>query len=192
MLILGSNPVLAVHDLDRSATWFTRVLGCERTDPDPGNWAFCRVGAVTFMLGRCPDVIPARELGDHSYIAYLDVDAVDEFYERAIAERAEVLKAPTDGHGADARCICARPTGTDSRSHSEPLSAPPGLGHDAPRTRAFRTVVTAERTINRVGLKTASRRCSVRSWYIAGQLHPPDWSFTPRGRSGRSSVAIVR
>src|SRR5438105_4754212 len=44
MRILGSNPVLAVHDLDISARWFTRVLGCERTDPDPGNWAFCRAG----------------------------------------------------------------------------------------------------------------------------------------------------
>jgi hypothetical protein len=24
-----------------------------------------------FMLGRCPDVPPASELGDHSYVAYL-------------------------------------------------------------------------------------------------------------------------
>ena len=96
MRILGSNPVLAVHDLDRSAGWFTRVLGCERTDPDPGNWAFCRAGSVTFMLGRCPDVVPARELGDHSYVAYLEVEAVDEFYQRALLEGAEVLKPPTD------------------------------------------------------------------------------------------------
>jgi uncharacterized glyoxalase superfamily protein PhnB len=51
---------------------------------------------VTFMLGRCPDVVPAGQLGDHSYIAYLDVDRVDEFVERAVAEQAEVLKAPTD------------------------------------------------------------------------------------------------
>src|SRR5262249_43165279 len=51
MHILGSNPVLAVHDLDQSAAWFTRVLGCERSDPDPGNWAFCRAGAETFTVG---------------------------------------------------------------------------------------------------------------------------------------------
>jgi catechol 2,3-dioxygenase-like lactoylglutathione lyase family enzyme len=37
MRIVGSNPVLAVHDLDRSESWYSRVLGCERTDPDPGN-----------------------------------------------------------------------------------------------------------------------------------------------------------
>ena len=96
MHILGSNPVLAVHDLDHSADWFTRVLGCERTDPDPGNWVFCRAGAVTFMLGRCQDAVPARELGDHSYVAYLDVEAVDDFYQRALAEGAEILKPPTD------------------------------------------------------------------------------------------------
>ncbi|MBV9893513.1 MAG: VOC family protein [Chloroflexi bacterium] len=96
MHVLGSNPVLAVHDLDRSAAWFTRVLGCERTDPDPGNWAFCRAGAVTFMLGRCPDVVPASELGDHSYVAYLDVEDVDEFYKRARAQAADILKPPTD------------------------------------------------------------------------------------------------
>jgi uncharacterized glyoxalase superfamily protein PhnB len=94
--LTGSNPVLAVHDLDLSASWFSRVLGCERSDPDPGNWAFCTAGAVTFMLGRCPDVVPASSLGDHSYVAYLTVDSVDAFYDRAVSERAEVLKAPTD------------------------------------------------------------------------------------------------
>jgi uncharacterized glyoxalase superfamily protein PhnB len=96
MQIIGSNPVLAVHDLDLSATWFSQVLGCQRSDPDPGNWAFCTAGTVTFMLGRCPDVPPASSLGDHSYVAYLTVDAVDAFYERAVARGAEVLKPPTD------------------------------------------------------------------------------------------------
>lgn len=95
MHILGSNPVLAVHDLDQSAGWFTRVLGCERTDPDPGNWAFCRAEAVTFMLGRCPDGVAACELGDHSYVPHLDVEAGDEFYQRALVEGAEVLIPPT-------------------------------------------------------------------------------------------------
>src|SRR3954452_10899017 len=96
MNISGSDPVLAVHDLERSAAWYVRVLGCETSEPDPGNWLFCRSGAVTFMLGRCPDVVPARELGDHSYVAYLTVDRVDDFHERALAAGAEILKAPTD------------------------------------------------------------------------------------------------
>jgi uncharacterized glyoxalase superfamily protein PhnB len=96
MNILGSDPVLAVSDLDRSAAWFVDVLGCDTTEPDPGNWTFCTAGKVTFMLGRCPDATPASELGDHSYVAYLTVERVDDYYSRALAEKAEVMKPPTD------------------------------------------------------------------------------------------------
>lgn len=94
--MLGSDPVLAVHDLAASAAWYARVLGCTITEPDPGNWAFCTTGAVTFMLGRCPDALPAAEIGDHSYVAYLRVTDVDAFHRRAVAEAAEILKAPTN------------------------------------------------------------------------------------------------
>ena len=96
MEILGADPVLAVHDLDRSATWYRDVLGCEIREVDPGNWVFCRSGSVQFMLGHCPDAAPATELGDHSYVAYLRVDDVDAFHERASAVGAEILKSPTD------------------------------------------------------------------------------------------------
>lgn len=94
--MLGSNPVLAVHDLTTSPAWYARVLGCTVSEPDPGNWAFCRSGAVTFRLGRCPDALPATELGDHSYVAYLTVTDVDAFHDRARAEAAEILKTPKD------------------------------------------------------------------------------------------------
>jgi uncharacterized glyoxalase superfamily protein PhnB len=94
--ITGSDPVLAVHDLDRSSAWYRSVLGCEIDDVAPGNWRFCRAGEVTFMLGRCPDVPAAADLGDHSYVAYLHVDDVDAFHERAVAAGSEVLKAPQD------------------------------------------------------------------------------------------------
>ncbi len=96
MPIVGSDPVLAVHDLERSAAWYRDVLGCEIDDVDPGNWTFCRAGGVTFMLGRCPDVPPASELGDHSYIAYLRVDDVAAYHRRALAAGAEVLKDMRD------------------------------------------------------------------------------------------------
>lgn len=94
--VLNSNPVLAVHDLRRSAAWYREVLGCETRDPDPGNWTFCRSGAIDFMLGRCPDVAPASEPGDHSYVAYLRVDNVEAFHDRAVRVGAEILKRPTD------------------------------------------------------------------------------------------------
>ena len=48
------------------------------------------------MLGRCPEALPASSLGDHSYIAYLEVDEVDPFYANALAQGADVLKPPTD------------------------------------------------------------------------------------------------
>lgn len=94
--ILGSNPVLAVHDLERSGAWYREVLGCDTYEADPGNWTFCRSGTVRFMLGRCPDATPATELGDHSYVAYLEVDDVDAFHKRASEAGAEILKAPSD------------------------------------------------------------------------------------------------
>lgn len=94
--VLGSNPVLAVRDLAASAAWYAQVLNCTVTEPDPGNWAFCKTGKVTFMLGRCPDTPPATDIGDHSYVAYLTVTDVDAFHRRALAESAEILKAPTN------------------------------------------------------------------------------------------------
>lgn len=94
--LLNSNPVLAVHDLEQSAAWYRNVLGCETREVDPGNWVFCRSGEIDIMLGRCPDDVPAAELGSHSYVAYLRVDDVDAFHHRAISAGAEVLKSPTD------------------------------------------------------------------------------------------------
>jgi hypothetical protein len=116
MQITGSDPVLAVHDLEGSAEWFRSVLGCERTDPDPGNWVFCRAGAVTFMLGRCPDALPAAELGDHSYIAYLTVDSVDAFHARAVAVAPTFSSRRRTNRGAAARWRCDHPKDIDSCS----------------------------------------------------------------------------
>jgi len=96
MTILRSHPVLAVHDLDRSSAWYEAVFGADRHDVDPGNWVFCVAGDLRFMLGRCPDALPASEIGDHSYVAYLEVDDVDALHARALAADAEVLKPPTD------------------------------------------------------------------------------------------------
>ena len=70
MRLVRSHPVLAVHDLDRSAAWYEAVFGCTRDDVVPGHWVFCRSGELHFMLGLCPDVVPVSEIGDHSYLAY--------------------------------------------------------------------------------------------------------------------------
>jgi len=94
--ILRNHYVLAVHDLAVSRDWYERVLGCETEEVDPGNWMFFSRDGVCFMCGRCPDATPARDLGDHSYFAYLVVDAVDAFHARAVREGAEVTKTPRD------------------------------------------------------------------------------------------------
>jgi predicted enzyme related to lactoylglutathione lyase len=95
MRLLRSHPVLAVHDLDRSAAWYEAVFGCTRVDVDPGSWVFCRAGDVQFMLGRCPDALPAADIGDHNYVAYIDVEDVDAVYARAVGVEADVIKPPT-------------------------------------------------------------------------------------------------
>ena len=82
-MLFRSHPVLAVHDLDRSAAWTSRP-GCTRRDVDPGNWVFCRSGDVDLMLGRCPDAAPASAIGDHSYVACIEVDDVDAVHARAV------------------------------------------------------------------------------------------------------------
>jgi predicted enzyme related to lactoylglutathione lyase len=97
MRILASDPVLAVHDLARSGTWYAEVLGADVSPPESGDdWLFCRASGVTFMLGRCPDVVPAADIGDHSYVAYLRVEGVDAFHDRAVAAGAQILRPPTD------------------------------------------------------------------------------------------------
>lgn len=48
------------------------------------------------MLGRCPEAMPASELGDHSYVAYLRVDDVRAFHDRAVTAGADIVKPPTE------------------------------------------------------------------------------------------------
>jgi hypothetical protein len=73
---LPADGTRAVHDLAVSAE-------CSRVSQNRSRarqlGLFCQAGAVTFMLGRCPGVVPAFKLGDHSYVGYLTVDSVDAY-----------------------------------------------------------------------------------------------------------------
>ncbi len=51
----------------------------------------CRI-----MAGHCPDSIPARDLGDHSYFAYLVLEDASAFYSEVVANNAEVIKSLRD------------------------------------------------------------------------------------------------
>jgi uncharacterized glyoxalase superfamily protein PhnB len=84
--------VIAVPDLERSAAFYRDVLGFEvRKIEDPGWRFFVRDGCF-IMAGECRDALPAAELGDHSYFAYVEVDDIDAFHEGLIAKQAQMLK----------------------------------------------------------------------------------------------------
>jgi catechol 2,3-dioxygenase-like lactoylglutathione lyase family enzyme len=80
--------VLAVNHLASSVEYYTRVLGLE-IDFEVEGWAFLSRGPFRLMLGECADAIPARDLGDHSYFAYVTVDGIDNYYEEVRTNGAE-------------------------------------------------------------------------------------------------------
>ena len=86
--------VLAVRDLELSTRYYIDVLGFQREPIDGPGWSFLTRGAFRVMLGECPDETPAGDLGNHSYIAYWNIDKVDEFYEEIAAKGALVTSRP--------------------------------------------------------------------------------------------------
>src|SRR5207342_2276022 len=58
------------------------------------GWSFLSRDAFKIMLGECTGEKPASELGDHSYVAYLIVEGVDQFYTEVAERGAEVLSQP--------------------------------------------------------------------------------------------------
>ena len=88
--------VIAVPDLKSSAAFYQDVLGfAVHTISDPG-WLFYTSGDCTIMAGECPDAIPPRKLGDHSYFAYLQIEEIDLFYGSVLAAGAEICKTIRD------------------------------------------------------------------------------------------------
>lgn len=90
-MIRRHDYVLAVPDLARSSAFYQDVLGFSIRELAPG-WLLYVKDSCRIMAGECRDATPPRELGDHSYFGYLVVDSVDEYYERAVAAGAEIVK----------------------------------------------------------------------------------------------------
>ena len=92
------NPryVIAVQDLERSARFYRDVLGFEVIEIGDPGWRFFVRDQCFIMAGECPDALPPRELGDHSYFAYLEVDEIDLLAEDLTAKGAEVIKELRD------------------------------------------------------------------------------------------------
>jgi hypothetical protein len=85
------------------------------------------------MLGRCPGVPAAAELGDHSYVAYLRVDDVDAFHRR----RSRCMTGAARSGRLPSHCAegALRPRGrahrrSDVRARSAPVAAAPRRATD--------------------------------------------------------------
>ena len=95
--IVDVRSVLAVRDLRASTRHYVEVLGFRRDFGDgTDGWSFLSRDAFKVMLGECREAMPASELGDHSYVAYVVVDDVDQFYADVVARGAHVTSPPTD------------------------------------------------------------------------------------------------
>jgi uncharacterized glyoxalase superfamily protein PhnB len=84
--------VIAVPNLMRSAAFYRDVLGFEIKEIGDPGWRMYVRDECRIMAGECPDAIPITELGDHSYFAYLVVDDVDAYHQRAASAGAEIVK----------------------------------------------------------------------------------------------------
>ena len=84
--------VLAVPDLKRSGDFYRDVLGFEVQEMGDPGWRLFVRDECRIMAGECRDAMPAADIGEHSYFAYLVVDDADAFMERAIAAGADICK----------------------------------------------------------------------------------------------------
>lgn len=93
--ITGSRFVLAVIDLERSGRFYKEKLGFQ-TLWEGGGWHFLYRENIQIMIGECPGVIPAFQLGDHSYFGYFDVVNIDDLHEEYKSNGVEILSEVED------------------------------------------------------------------------------------------------
>jgi len=85
--------VIAVRDLARSADFYRDFLGFSIEWKEVLGWRLFRRDACTIMAGECPDTPAARELGEHSYMAYVEVDDVTGLHKDLAARGVQMVKA---------------------------------------------------------------------------------------------------
>lgn len=88
--------VIAVPDLATSIVFYRDVLGFEVRDIGDDGLRMLVKDGCRIMVGECRDALPPRELGDHSYFAYLVVDDVDDWHARVAASGAVIVKELRD------------------------------------------------------------------------------------------------
>ena len=75
----GTRLILAVRSLRTATDFYVNALGFKRDFGDESDgWSWLSRDNFRVGLGECKDAMPANELGDHSYVAYVNVDgAID-------------------------------------------------------------------------------------------------------------------
>ncbi len=93
--LIRTRLVLAVRDLRVSTDYWMKSLGCSRDFGDGSDgWSFLSRDEFSVMLGECSDERPASEIGNHSYVAYVTVDDVDQLYAELENRRATISSSP--------------------------------------------------------------------------------------------------
>jgi catechol 2,3-dioxygenase-like lactoylglutathione lyase family enzyme len=87
--------VLAVHSLSASVAFYRDVLGM-KIDFEPPGWCFLSRDNFAVMLGECPDALAARDLGDHSYFAYVTVSDAGALCQEFSSRAVEFIKPLND------------------------------------------------------------------------------------------------
>ena len=85
--------VLAVKDLRTSVAFYCENLGFT-IDFESEGWCFLSRDGIQLMLGHCPDEVPASQINDHSYFAYIEVQGIDELHDEFLARGLMSLPAP--------------------------------------------------------------------------------------------------
>ena len=77
----GTRLILAVRSLRTATDFYVNALGFKRDFGDESDgWSWLSRDNFRVGLGECKDAMPANELGDHSYVAYVNVDDIDGLY----------------------------------------------------------------------------------------------------------------
>lgn len=92
--ILNTRYVLAVKDLTISTQYYVEKLGFTILNKYPG-WCFLSKESFILMLGECKDTDSAKDIGDHSYFAYVDVSNASALYNELKGADVDFIKELT-------------------------------------------------------------------------------------------------
>ena len=93
--IIGTRFVLAVQNLEISASYYEEKLGFTSMWTGDG-WHFLQRGTFMIMLVECPDDLPAFDIQNHSYFAYVDVQNIGRLFQELQSKQVEILSEIDD------------------------------------------------------------------------------------------------